>query len=158
MDRFMQRNTLMRRIGQTVRAGLTGFLTLAMVWVGLSCLFEPAAAADPIESETDLIEFSSHSLLDQSPSSEVEDETNDDAPAEESVSVLVNFDAQAPLTAKLDLQVVDAIKVQTEKALQLVEVNAKEVFVQAKGMAEKATSQAEVAFDEFVDWLKAFSS
>ena len=174
----MQRNTLMRRFGQTVGVGVTGFLTLAMLWLGSFWFFAPTAIANPIESEAGLIEYSSDSLFVQSAPSELEDKTNYAppaeesvnevapaeehvnvvAPAEDSVNVVVNVESQAPLTAKLDLQVVDTIKIQTEKALQLVEVNAKEVFVQAKGVAEKASSKAEDAFDEFIVWLKAFSS
>ena len=160
MDRFMQRNTLIQRLGRTVWVSFTGFLTLAALWLGLFGLSTPTAIATPIAAEAGLTACPSESLADKSAASELAGETNCQPPAkaEENVNVLVVLESQEPSPEKLDLQTVDTIKIQTEKALQLVEVNAKQVFVQAKEVAEKASSKAEDAFDGFIVWLKSFSS
>ena len=154
----MQRNTLIQTFGQTMWVGFTGLLTLAALWLGLFWIFAPAAIASPIEPETGLATYPGDSLSNQIGISELEGETNCEPPAEESVNVLVALESQEPVKETLDLEAVDAIKTQTEKALQLVELNAKQVFVQAKEVAEKAGSKAEDAFDEFIVWLKSFSS
>ena len=154
----MQHNTLIQTFGQTVWVGFTGLLSLAALWLGLFWIFAPAAIASPIQPETSLIAYSSKCLSNQSSLSEFESDTSCESPADEGVSVLVASESQEPVQEMLDLQAVDAIKTQTEKALQLVEINAKQVFVQAKEAAEKASSKAEDAFDEFIVWLKSFSS
>ena len=154
----MQRNTLIQTAGHTVWVGFTGLLSLAALWLGLFWIFTPAAIADPIEAEASMMAYPSENQSNQNELSELESEMSYESPAEENLNLLVDLESQESMNETLDLQAVDAIKAQTEKALQLVEVNAKQVFVQAKEVAEKASSKAEDAFDGLIGWLKSFSS
>lgn len=159
----MQRNSLIQTLKQRVRIGFTGLLTLVALWFGLFGLLAPTVLANPIEADTGMPEAgvmasADASLASQIVEAELADETGFEPPVEESVDSLVALESQEPTKEAIDLEAVDTLKSQTEKAFQLVEVNAKQVFVQAKEAAEKASSRAEDAFDEFVVWLKSFSS